>query len=196
MARQPFKAVPLKAVVNVPARRGVTRRSGGRSAERGFAFALAAFFLATFTAVFFYGGPPESEAFEAPALARFNQPTPSGSDREAARFTTCNGPVRDDCVIDGDTFWYAGEKIRVADINTPEVSDPQCPREAALGERASARLLALLNEGAFSLEAADRDRDPYGRLLRTVTRDGASVGAVLVREGLAEEWQGTRGGWC
>ena len=117
-------------------------------------------------------------------------------DRERAYFVPCSGPPRDNCVVDGDTFWYAGEKIRLADINTPEVSRPRCPREAALGARASARLQALLNEGAFTLERADRDRDPYGRLLRTVTRGGTSVGAVLVREGLAEEWQGTRGGWC
>ena len=117
-------------------------------------------------------------------------------DRETARFDACGRGERINCVIDGDTFWYAGRKIRIADIHTPEVSRPRCPREAALGERASARLLALLNQGAFTLESVDRDRDPYGRLLRTVTRDGTSLGAVLVREGLAEEWQGTRGGWC
>ena len=117
-------------------------------------------------------------------------------DTESARFDACGRGERINCVIDGDTFWYAGRKIRIADINTPEVSRPRCPREAALGERASARLLALLNQGAFTLESVDRDRDPDGRLLRTVTRDGASVGAVLVREGLAEEWQGPRGGWC
>jgi micrococcal nuclease len=117
-------------------------------------------------------------------------------DRERARFETCGRGERINCVVDGDTFWYAGEKIRVADINTPEVSDPQCAREAALGAAATARLQALLNEGAFTLESVDRYRDPYGRLLRTVTRDGASVGAVLVREGLAEEWRGRRSGWC
>ena len=117
-------------------------------------------------------------------------------DTESARFDACGRGERINCVIDGDTFWYAGRKIRIADINTPEVSDPQCAREAQLGAQATARLQALLNQGAFTLESVDRDRDPYGRLLRTVTRDGASVGAVLVREGLAEEWQGTRGGWC
>ena len=124
------------------------------------------------------------------------RPGEAWRDTESARFDACERGERINCVIDGDTFWYAGEKIRVADINTPEVSDPQCPREAALGARASARLQALLNQGAFSLEIVDRDRDPYGRLLRTVTRDGTSLGAVLVREGLAEEWRGTRGGWC
>ena len=120
----------------------------------------------------------------------------AATDTESARFEACGRGERINCVVDGDTFWYAGEKIRVADINTPEVSEPQCAREAALGRAATARMQALLNQGAFTLESVDRDRDPYGRLLRTVTRDGASVGAVLVREGLAEEWRGRRSGWC
>ncbi|MGZ3259320.1 MAG: thermonuclease family protein [Croceibacterium sp.] len=46
------------------------------------------------------------------------------------------------------------------------------------------------------MEPIDRDRDRYGRLLRTVTRGGASVGEELVREGLAEQWKGYRGNWC
>ena len=120
----------------------------------------------------------------------------AATDTESARFEACGRGERINCVVDGDTFWYAGEKIRVADINTPEVSEPQCPREAALGARASARLQALLNDGAFTLEPAERERDRYGRLLRTVTRQGESVGAMLVREGLAEEWRGRRSGWC
>ena len=122
------------------------------------------------------------------------------ADHEAARFGLCSGPGRVTCVVDGDTFWYRGDKIRIADINAPEVSHPGCAREAALGKAATARLLALLNRGPFSLapDPADpgRDHDRYGRLLRPVTRDGASVGAALVREGLAERWKGYRGNWC
>jgi endonuclease YncB( thermonuclease family) len=121
-------------------------------------------------------------------------------DRETARFGLCAGSGRVTCVVDGDTFWYRGDKIRIADINAPEVSHPGCAREAALGKAATARLLVLLNEGTFSLapDPADpgRDHDRYGRLLRTVTRDGASVGGALVREGLAERWKGYRGDWC
>jgi endonuclease YncB( thermonuclease family) len=33
-------------------------------------------------------------------------------------------------VVDGDTFWYQGTKIRIADINAPEVSHPGCPQKA------------------------------------------------------------------
>lgn len=70
------------------------------------------------------------------------------------------------------------------------------PAEAELGQRATARLTELLNSGAFSLESADRTHDRYGRALFTVTRGGESVGAMLVREGLAEEWRGCRREWC
>ena len=115
---------------------------------------------------------------------------------QSARFWLCSGTHRVTCVVDGDTFWYRGAKIRIADINAPEVSQPSCAREAALGERATGRLLGWLNAGPFVMQAAGRERDRYGRLLRTVTRDGVSVGEDLVRAGLAERWKGYRGNWC
>jgi endonuclease YncB( thermonuclease family) len=120
--------------------------------------------------------------------------------RPADHFGPCAGSHRVTCVVDGDTFWYRGAKIRLADINAPEVSEPGCAREADLGHRATERFLVLLNAGPFTLAAngdgTGRDRDRYGRLLRTVTRGGASVGEELVREGLAEQWKGRRGSWC
>ena len=122
---------------------------------------------------------------------------PVPADREAARFARCGAAARITCVVDGDTFLYRGAKIRLADINTPELSRPACPREAALAEAATLLLEHLLNQGSFTLaRSPGRDRDRYGRLLRTATRDGESLGAVLVREGLAEPWQGRRSGWC
>jgi len=124
------------------------------------------------------------------------RPGAAAPDRESASFAICGSGARVDCVVDGDTFWYRGEKYRVADINTPEVSEPGCEAEAAFGARATARLHALLNAGPFTLEPVDRDRDAYDRLLRVVTRDGESLGKVLVREGLAEEWRGSRRNWC
>lgn len=140
----------------------------------------------------FKRGTESSPTAQVPS--RLTKPVPE--DKESARFTRCDGPVRTDCVVDGDTFWYKGEKIRIADINTPEVSDPECASEAALSERAKARLTALLNAGKFTLEPADRDQDTYGRSLYVITRQGDSLGDVLVAEGLAEEWQGYRRSWC
>lgn len=118
-------------------------------------------------------------------------------DRNSGPFTLCRGPVRIRCVVDGDTIWYDSAKIRIADINAPEITHPQCDDELSLGNRARDRLLGLLNAGAFSITASEtRDRDMYGRRLRMITRGGHSLGAVLVREGLAEPWTGHRRDWC
>lgn len=114
----------------------------------------------------------------------------------AAAFALCAPGPRTTCVVDGDTFWLGGEKIRIADINAPETHGAACAAEAARGAAASRRLVMLLNAGPFALAAGARDRDRYGRLLRTVTRQGSSVGEQLVAEGLAERWQGRRGTWC
>ena len=114
----------------------------------------------------------------------------------AANFPVCGGGVRSTCVVDGDTFWLEGTKYRIADIDTPEVSNFGCASEKALGDRATVRLAALLNAGPFALEPADRDEDRFGRKLRVVTRDGASLGAQLVREGLAHRWGGPQREWC
>ena len=67
---------------------------------------------------------------------------------------------------------------------------------AALGAAATGRLQAWLTAGAFSLDSPGRDTDRYGRKLRIVTRGGASVGDVLVAEGLARRWEGHRLPWC
>lgn len=108
----------------------------------------------------------------------------------------CAGPVRVTCVVDGDTFWWHGIKIRVADIDTPEIAQPRCPAERALGERAKHRFAKLLNAGRFELRAGARDMDRNGRKLRVVMRDGRSIGGQLVREGLARPWTGRREPWC
>ncbi len=117
-------------------------------------------------------------------------------DRLTARFGFCHSGGGTNCVVDGDTFWFDGEKYRIADIDTPETHPARCAEEAALGRAATQRLQDWMNAGAFSLESAGRDTDRYGRKLRIVTRGGASVGAVLIDEGLARPWEGRRRPWC
>lgn len=113
-----------------------------------------------------------------------------------ANFDHC-GTIRRTCVVDGDTFWLDGEKIRIADIDTPEISQPQCAYEKDLGLQATDRLIALLNAGPFELHAiGNRDTDRYGRKLRVVVRNGSSLGDQLVAEGLARTWTGRREPWC
>ena len=114
----------------------------------------------------------------------------------ARSFAICGTGPRVNCVVDGDTFYLAGEKIRIADIDTPELFSPQCGRERALAVQAQRRLHTLLNAGPVSLRRGLRDEDVYGRKLRTVHRDGRSLGAVLVAEGLAHKWRGYKRSWC
>ena len=118
------------------------------------------------------------------------------ADSLSARFSVCHSGGGRDCVVDGDTFWFAGDKYRIADIDTPETHPARCAEEAARGGAATERLHEWLNDGAFSLESIDRDRDMHGRKLRVVTRGGTSVGSVLVSEGLARPWEGQRRPWC
>lgn len=112
------------------------------------------------------------------------------------RFDLC-GITRRTCVVDGDTFWLEGVKIRIADIDTPEISEPKCDSEYQLGMKATYRLRDLLNEGAFEIrQVGNRDEDRFGRKLRIVVRAGQSIGDQLVSEGLARTWIGRREPWC
>ena len=114
-----------------------------------------------------------------------------------AKFVNCNGQAHAFCVVDGDTIRFEGEKIRISDIDTPEVFSPKCATEAALGRRATWRMQELLNQGEVTLvRSGSRDVDRYGRKLRVVQRNGQSLGEILVAEGLARRWDGARRSWC
>lgn len=118
------------------------------------------------------------------------------TDGENASFGFCHSGGGTNCVVDGDTIWYQGTKIRIADIDTPETHPPRCDDEARLGAAATQRLQALLNAGPFSLESIDRDTDRYGRQLRVLTRGGESIGGMLVDDGLARWYGNGRQSWC
>ena len=146
-------------------------------------------------------------------MAGFNWPTgPSVSDTKAhaaqaqplalsqsggwPQFDLC-GTTRRNCIVDGDTFWLDGAKIRIADIDTPEIGQPKCDYEYDLGMKATYRLTELLNLGPFVVSPiGSRDQDQYGRKLRVITRSGQSLGDQLVSEGLARTWTGRREPGC
>lgn len=116
----------------------------------------------------------------------------------SVQFSLCSGSMDTDCVVDGDTIRLKNDKIRLVGLNTPETGKPACPAEAAKGEQAKLRLLELLNSGSLAFTAtADRDRDRYGRLLRSVAVNGRDVADILILEGLAEPyWGGKKRDWC
>jgi endonuclease YncB( thermonuclease family) len=123
-------------------------------------------------------------------------------ERVAEHFTRC-GPGRGHaCVIDGDTFKIGQRKVRIIGIDAPEVH-ARCPAEARLAEQATARLQALLNQGAFEMVGRIDDMtDRYGRDLRLIRRkraDGSyqSIADDMRESGLARRYLGGfRTGWC
>lgn len=115
----------------------------------------------------------------------------------ARHFNICSGSRALTCVVDGDTVRIDGTSIRIADIDTPEVFSSRCADELARGQAATRRMAELLNAGAFEMEMYDhRDEDMYGRKLRVLSRNGQSLGQILVSEGLARTWDGARRGLC
>ena len=116
----------------------------------------------------------------------------AGAARSGNRPATNPKAVR---IVDGDTFHYGGEKIRIADIDTPELRG-RCSYETQLAARATRRMDQLLRQGPFELRQVGRNEDRYGRKLRVVTRGGRSLGDQLVSEGLARTWSGRREPWC
>ena len=115
-----------------------------------------------------------------------------GSFSFQSRFPICRGPVRENCVVDGDTFWMDGEKIRIVSLDTPEM-EGRCDYESDLAVRARDRLQELLNDGDVALDRGGVDR--YGRTLAIVIV-GEPVDEVLIRGGLARPWSGRRRPWC
>lgn len=133
-------------------------------------------------------------------ISRGNDPTPEPSvikaNGERIDFSFCYTGGGENCIVDGDTIWLHGIKIRIADIDTPETHNPGCSAEKELGDRATKRLHQLLESGSIALVSIDRDEDRYGRKLRIIKVEGRSVGDILVSEGLARWYDGGRRPWC
>ena len=97
-------------------------------------------------------------------------------------------------IVDGDTIALtSGERVRLLQVDTPEVGSGECYSRAAARELG--RLLPLGT--AVGLEADVRlDRvDRYGRLLRYVRVGGRNVNLELVQRGAATVYlyRGERG---
>lgn len=99
-------------------------------------------------------------------------------------------------ITDGDTIRLKdGTPVRLVGFNTPEKFEPQCSQEAALGNRASARLIELVataKSTKLALVACackpgteGTKKCNYGRSCGTLMVDGRDVGQTLITEGLA-----------
>ena len=112
------------------------------------------------------------------------------------RFGLCGGEAGINCVVDGNTFWQNGIKIRLADIDVPDIEPSHCAGERQKATAAKLRLQALLNGDTFVLSASGRGDDQHGGKYRITMRAGRSIGDQLVAEGLARRWTGQTASWC
>ena len=99
-------------------------------------------------------------------------------------------------VHDGDTIRCGREKVRIANIDAPELPDsPKCHDRRAsyawcdyrAAEASRAALVRLLSRGRVMIERLGTD--PYGRTLATVSVGGVDAGDYLISQGLAKPWR-------
>jgi micrococcal nuclease len=97
------------------------------------------------------------------------------------------------CVIDGDTVWILGpdrsitEKVRLQNVNAPELRRPRSRRELNRAVAATEFLRERV-ERARSATIRRRGKDRYGRTLARIAIDGSDLGRLLVRAGHAKRW--------
>lgn len=89
-------------------------------------------------------------------------------------------------IVDGDSFSFAGQRVRLLGIDAPELGE-RCPSASGAswpcGPAARDRLRALA--APHGLVCRTSGRDAYKRLLARCRAGGADVAAMLVQEGLA-----------
>ena len=99
--------------------------------------------------------------------------------------------------LDGDTYICRGERIRLENVDAPELH-ARCDAELEAARAARAFAQAAL-DGAreIKIEVGRRARDRYGRTLAHVLVDGKDLGELLIGVGLARPYHGERRrGWC
>ena len=80
-------------------------------------------------------------------------------------------------VVDGDTFRYGAERVRLRGIDTPELNEPG-------GQAARLRLEELFRMGPVHI--VPHGRDVYDRLVADVVVEGHNVAEMLTKEGYAK----------
>lgn len=112
----------------------------------------------------------------------------------AANFPVCKGGHRVTCVVDGDTFWLKGEKVRVDGYDSPEMGEPKCSRPALGAVEARFALARLLNSGRVELDRRGTDR--YGRTLARVLVDGRDITKEMIGAGHGRRYRPGQRDWC
>ena len=102
---------------------------------------------------------------------------------------------------DGDTCYVTvdgkNNKIRLLELDTPEISKPKCDEELELGLKARDYLNDLI-ENASSIEfMTEYKEDYFGRILSYLIIDGEDVSELIIKNNLGKIYQkGVKIDWC
>lgn len=102
---------------------------------------------------------------------------------------------------DGDTCYvtYKGknDKVRLLELDTPEISNPKCEQEYALGIDARNFVNNLISEGVSIKFKTEYNRDFFGRILSYIIVDGENVSKKMVSNGLGVIYdRSNKKDWC
>ena len=102
---------------------------------------------------------------------------------------------------DGDTCYvtYKGknDKVRLLGLDTPEISNPKCEQEYALGIDARNFVNNLISEGVSIEFKTEYNRDFFGRILSYIIVDGENVSKKMVSNGLGVIYdRSNKKDWC
>ena len=102
---------------------------------------------------------------------------------------------------DGDTCYVTidgkNEKIRLLELDTPEISKPKCDAELELGLNARDYVNDLIKNAETIEFKTAHERDYFGRILSYLIIDGKDVSELLVKNGLGVVYKkGHKKDWC
>ena len=106
-------------------------------------------------------------------------------------YPLCGDEKLRSCVLDGNSFWYGGEFMRLQAINPPE---PQVAFTDSTANAARDRLMKMLNGGEIFVFRYGTDAQ--GHTLSRVLFEGRDIGERLIAEGLAQPSTSSTGAFC
>jgi endonuclease YncB( thermonuclease family) len=96
--------------------------------------------------------------------------------------------------IDGDTLLLDGERLRLFNVDTPEIHC-RCESECRAAWAAKRFTQDTLNAGRVEIRRTGKDR--YGRTLAYVTVNGRDLGELIIAAGHGRPYHGERRqSWC
>lgn len=100
-------------------------------------------------------------------------------------------------VVDGDTLAQGSTRLRVLDLDAPELGKrARCALERRRGEGSRDYARALIASASSVVVQPSGRIDRYKRPLVRVSVDGRDFAAVMIAAGHGRPWRGRSSDWC